>query len=56
MGECRLGDNRPENCKRCPYTDQPERLHSLYSVLEAGEVCPVALEIFERLKREYGFR
>ena len=55
-GECRLGNNRPETCKKYPYTDQPERLHSLFSVLEAIEVCPVAFEIFERLKQEYGFR
>ena len=55
-GECRLGDCKPENCKRYPYTNQPERLCSLYSVLEAVEVCPVAFEIFERLKEEYGFR
>lgn len=55
-GECRLGDCRPENCKKYPYTNQPERLWSLYSVLEAVEVCPVAFEIFERLKEEYGFR
>ena len=54
-GECRLGDNRPENCKKYPYTNQPERLHSLFSVLETIEVCPVAFEIFERLKQEYGF-
>ena len=55
-GECCLGDNRPENCKKYPYTDQPERVHSLFSVLKAVEVCPVAFEIFERLKQEYGFR
>ena len=55
-GECRLGNNRPETCKKYPYTDQPERLHSLFSVLEAIEICPVAFEIFERLKQEYGFR
>ena len=54
--ECRLGNNRPEDCKKYPYTDQPERLHSLFSVLEAIEVCPVAFEIFERLKQEYGFQ
>ena len=53
---CKLGDCRPDNCKKYPYTDQPDRLWSLYSVLEAVEVCPVAFEIFERLKREYGFR
>ena len=39
--------------KKYPYTDQPKRLSSLYSVLEAVEVCPVAFEIYERLKEEY---
>ena len=33
-----------------PYTDQPERLSSLLSVLDVIEICPVAFEIFERLK------
>lgn len=55
-GSCKLGECRPENCKKYPDTDQPDRLWSLYSVLEAVEVCPVAFEIFERLKIEYGFQ
>lgn len=54
-GNCKLGDCKPENCKNYPYTNQPERLQSLYSVLEAVEICPVAYEIYERLKKEYGF-
>ena len=29
---CKLGEYKPENCRKYPYTDQPERLHSLYSV------------------------
>lgn len=52
-GNCALGECKPENCKKYPYTDQPKRLSSLYSVLEAVEVCPVAFEIYERLKEEY---
>lgn len=55
-GNCKLGDNKPENCKKYPYTNQPERLRSLYSVMDAVSVCPVAFEIYERLKDEYGFR
>ncbi len=55
-GECLLGECKPENCVKYPYTDQPERLWSLYSVLEAVKVCPVAFEIYEQLKEEYGFR
>lgn len=55
-GECRLGEVRPDNCKEYPYTNRPERLHSLYAVLDVITVCPVAFEIYERLKKEYGFR
>lgn len=51
-----LGDCKPESCKKYPYTDQPERLQSLYSVLDTVAVCPVAFEIYERLKREYRFK
>ena len=54
-GSCKLGECKPDNCKKYPYTDQQDRFHSLYSVLEAVEVCPVAYEIWERLKEEYGF-
>jgi hypothetical protein len=28
----------------------------LYSVLDTITVCPVAFEIYERLKKEYGFQ
>lgn len=55
-GSCKLGDCKPESCKKYPYTDQPERLSSLLSVLDTVEICPVAFEIYERLKKEYGFR
>lgn len=55
-GECMLGNCKPENCTKFPYTDQPERLQSLYSVLDTLEVCPVAFEIYEQLKKEYGFK
>lgn len=55
-GNCKLGDCKPENCIKYPYTNQPHRLGSLFSVLDVISVCPVAFEIFERLKEEYGFR
>lgn len=54
-GDCRLGDCRPDGCKDFPYTDQPDRLSGLYSVLNAVSVCPVAYEIFEELKQIYDF-
>jgi hypothetical protein len=55
-GVCKLSECKPESCEKFPYTNQPGRLESLYSVLDAVEVCPVAFEIFERLKQEYHFR
>ena len=54
-GSCILGDNKPDNCKKYPYTDQPDRIGSLLSFLDTVSVCPVAFEILERLKKEYGF-
>ena len=55
-GSCLLGDNKPENCKKYPFTDQPYRRGSLLSFLDTISICPVAYEIWERLKKEYGFR
>ena len=55
-GNCKLGDCKPDSCKKYPYTDQPERLSSLLSILDTIEICPVAFEILERLKKEYEFR
>lgn len=47
---------KKENENMAFRTFKPERLWSLYSTLDAVEVCPVAFEIFEELKQEYGFR
>ena len=55
-GTCLLGECKPESCKKYPYTDQPERLQSLYSVLDTVGICPVAFEIWERLKKVYKFK
>lgn len=55
-GSCLLGDNKPESCKRYPYTDQPDRMGSLLSFLDTISICPVANEIWERLKEEYDWR
>lgn len=55
-GECLLGDCKPENCKKYPYTDQPDRMGSLFNIIDSASVCPVVYEILERLKKEYNFR
>lgn len=51
-----LGARKRFNELSYPYTDQPERLLSLLSILNTIVICPVAFEIFERIKQEYGFR
>lgn len=40
-------------CKKYPYIDQPERLFSLWGMLDIVTICPVAFEIYERLKQEF---
>ena len=55
-GKCQIQDQKPEECRGFPYTDRPERLWSLYSILSSAEVCPVVFEILERLKVQYHFR
>ena len=55
LRKCYYGSIPLSDIKKDASTNQPERLHSLYSMLEAVQVCLVAFEIFERLKTEYGF-
>ena len=55
-GKCKLGDCKPDSCKKYPYPDHPERLSSLLSILDTAEIYPAAFEIFERLKKEYRFK
>jgi len=55
-GRCRIQSCKPDICNGFPYTDQPDRLSSMYSIIEHAEVCPVVFEILERLKMMYGFR
>lgn len=52
---CMLDGCKPSSCEQYPYTNQPERIYSLYGVLEEVGVCPVVYEIWERLKVLYKF-
>ena len=54
-GLCIIQSCKPAVCRGFPYTDQPDRLASMYSVLSAAEVCPIVFQILERLKVMYGF-
>lgn len=55
-GKCQIQVCKPEECKGFPYTDKPDRLSSMYSILSFAEVRPVVYEILERLKEYYHFR
>lgn len=55
-GGCEIESSKPRSCRDYPYTDKPERLFSLLSIIDSTGVCPVVFEMFERLKREYGFK
>ena len=55
-GRCQIQNCKPDVCAGFPYTDQPERLFSMYSIIGNAEVCPVVFEILERLKVIYRFR
>ena len=55
-GKCCIQQCKPDECRGYPYTDQSDRIASLYGVMEFAEVCPVVFEIVQRLKGIYGFR
>ena len=55
-GRCRIQDCKPDVCAGFPFTDQPERLFSMFSVIGHAEICPVVFELLERLKEMYRFR
>ena len=54
--ECKLKNNLPRTCKDYPYTNKPERLQSLYTVINNTFVCPAVFEIVEELKKKYNFK
>ena len=54
-GSCLLGELIPENCVDYPFTAKPDRIGSLYGIIENAAVCPVVYEILEALKKEYRF-
>lgn len=55
-GSCLAEACKPKECRDFPYTDKPDRIASLYGVLEFAGVCPVVYELLERLKGIYRFR
>ena len=54
-GICLIEGARPIDCREFPYTSRSEMITRLRGVMEYAEICPVAYEIVERLKRIYGY-
>ena len=55
-GKCSVQECKPSSCKGFPFTDQPDRLMSMFSIVSFADECPVVFEMLERLKKLYGFR
>lgn len=55
-GGCQIEVCKPASCRDYPFTDKPERLFSLYSILDSASICPVVFEMLERLKQIYRFK
>lgn len=53
--ECKLEGHKPEDCKKFPFTDQPDRIGSLLNIIDFSTICPVVYEMLERLKEKYKF-
>ncbi len=52
---CCIPKKKPECCKDFPYTNQGNRMESLFGMLSLLPICPILYEIYEQLKKDYGF-
>lgn len=55
-GACEIEKCKPEGCRDYPFTNKPERLLSLISIVDFASICPVVFEILEKLKKIYAFK
>ncbi len=55
-GDCKIEKCKPEECREYPFTNKPDRLFGLFSMVQFAGVCPIVFEMLERLKNVYGFR
>lgn len=53
---CKICKCLPSSCKDYPYTNKPERLFSLITIINNSFICPAVYEILEELKKKYNFR
>lgn len=53
---CSIYTDRPEDCKSFPHTHKDDFTARLFVTIENYGICPIVFNVFERLKRELGFR
>ncbi len=53
---CSYYDQRPETCRSYPHLEKPEMRSRLFSVMANAAICPIAYNVVERLKVDFGWR
>jgi Fe-S-cluster containining protein len=54
--KCLIYAERPDVCKSYPHTHLPDFNSRTLEVIENTAICPIVFNLFEQLKREFGFR
>lgn len=53
---CSVYEHRPTNCRDYPYLNKPDLIFRTLSMINRTAECPAVFEVWEKLKRETGFR
>lgn len=52
---CSVYEDRPADCKNYPYLYEPEFVFRTTGMISRTFTCPIVFEVFEELKRSWGF-
>jgi Fe-S-cluster containining protein len=52
---CTIESIKPRCCREYPYTNKPDRLFGMLSIIDHASVCPIVFEILQQLKKDYEF-
>jgi uncharacterized protein len=56
QNECKIYQNRPEDCKSYPHLHKKQFTTRLMGIIENTEVCPIVYNVYEELKIKMNFR
>jgi Fe-S-cluster containining protein len=54
--KCTIYSQRPEECRSYPHTHLDGFVFRLFGVIENYEICPIAFNLYEQLKKEMDYR